>query len=62
MIYTQAKVLVGKVEDVFGNMDTPGICIIPDKQSGVQTSSFKAGDKVSHLININRDILFPFLF
>merc|ERR1711957_776489 len=44
-IYTKDKVLVGKVEDVFGNMDTPGICVIPDKQSGVQCSSFKAGDK-----------------
>lgn len=60
-IYTKDKVLVGKVEDVFGNMDTPGICVIPDKQSGVQSTSFKAGDKVSHL-TINRDILSPFLF
>ena len=47
MVYNQQKQLIGKVEDVFGNMNTPGICVVPDKHSGVQGSSFKAGDKVS---------------
>jgi hypothetical protein len=42
-------------------MDTPGICIIADKQSGVQCTSFKTGDKVSHL-TLFRDTFSPFLF
>ena len=47
MIYTQAKAEIGKVEDVFGTTESPGLCIQPSKNGGVQASSFKEGDKVS---------------
>ena len=47
MIYTENKQLIGKVDDVFGPMQAPGILVVPDKNSGVKASSFKAGDKVS---------------
>ena len=39
--------LIGKVDDVFGPKDAPGIAVIPEKNSGVQADSFKKGDKVS---------------
>lgn len=47
-MYTADKKFVGKIDDVFGNMNTPGIVIKPDQGSGIQASSFKEGDKVSH--------------
>ena len=47
MIYTEKKQLIGKVDDVFGTMTAPGIAVTQDANSGVQASSFKAGDKVS---------------
>ena len=47
MIYNQAKQLIGKVDDVFGPKDAPGIAVNPDKASGVQATSYKKGDKVS---------------
>lgn len=47
MIYTENKVLIGKVDDVFGPKDAPGIAVNPDTNSGVQATSYKAGDKVS---------------
>jgi H/ACA ribonucleoprotein complex subunit 1 len=47
MIYTADKKLIGKVDDVFGPMSAPGVQVTPDKNSGVQSSSFKKGDKVS---------------
>ena len=50
MIYTENKQLIGKVDDVFGPMHTPGIAVIPDANSGIKSSSFKAGDKVSNSI------------
>ena len=46
-VYNANKKLIGKIDDVFGNMNTPGLCIKPDTHSGVAASSFKAGDKVS---------------
>lgn len=49
MIYTENKQLIGKVDDVFGPMHTPGIAVIPDANSGIKSSSFKAGDKVRQL-------------
>lgn len=48
-IFTQNKSLIGKVEDVFGPMHSPGICVKLDANSGVKAESFKAGDKVSTL-------------
>ena len=47
MIYNENKQLIGKVDDVFGPMSAPGIFVVPDKNSGIKASSFKAGDKVS---------------
>jgi rRNA processing protein Gar1 len=47
MIYTEDKKLIGKIDDVFGPMSAPGIAVVPDKNSGVQASGFKKGDKVS---------------
>ena len=35
------------VDDVFGPLQAPGVLVVPDKNSGVKASSFKAGDKVS---------------
>jgi len=55
MIYTADKKLIGKVDDVFGPMSAPGVQVTPDKNSGVQASSFKKGDKVSFEIHITRD-------
>jgi len=46
-IFTEKKALIGKVNDVFGPMHSPGIAITPDQASGVKASSFKEGDKVS---------------
>ena len=46
-IYTENKQLIGKIDDVFGPMQSPGIVVVPDANSGVKASSFKAGDKVS---------------
>ena len=46
-IFTEKKVLIGKVDDVFGPKDAPGIAVVPEKNSGVQADSFKKGDKVS---------------
>jgi len=43
-IFTQNKTLIGKVEDVFGPMHSPGICVKLDANSGVKADSFKAGD------------------
>jgi H/ACA ribonucleoprotein complex subunit 1 len=56
-IYFADKKMIGKVDDVFGPMSAPGIQITPDKNSGVQASSFKKGDKVSFEthITIHRD-------
>ena len=51
MVYTNDKKLVGKVDDVFGPMSAPGVQVIPDKNSGVQASAFKKGDKVSFEIH-----------
>ena len=51
MIYTADKKLIGKVDDVFGPMANPGVSLTPDKNSGVQASSFKKGDKVSFVNN-----------
>jgi rRNA processing protein Gar1 len=47
MIYNENKTLIGKVDDVFGPMHTPGICVKTDANSGVKAESFKKGDKVS---------------
>ena len=47
MIWTENKVLIGKVDDVFGPKQQPGIAVNPDTASGVKAESFKAGDKVS---------------
>ena len=47
MIYNANKQMIGKVEDVFGPMHSPGICIKADTNSGVKAESFKSGDKVS---------------
>ena len=44
-IYFENKTLIGKVDDVFGNVKSPGIAIKPVE--GVKGESFKAGDKVS---------------
>ena len=46
-IYLQNKNKVGKVDDVFGQLNGSGIAIKPD--DGVKAESFKAGDKVSTL-------------
>jgi len=46
MIYTENKQLVGKVNDVFGVMATPGIAVTPDANSGITGKSFKSGDKL----------------
>ena len=43
-IYLQNKNKVGKVDDVFGQLNKSGIAIKPDE--GVKAESFKAGDKV----------------
>lgn len=43
-IYLLNKNKVGKVDDVFGLMSTPGIAIQPDE--GVKAESFKVGDKL----------------
>ena len=43
-IYMQNKNLIGKVDDVYGPVSAPGICIKPIE--GVKGESFKAGDKV----------------
>ena len=48
-IYNENKQVIGKVNDVFGPMHSPGIAVTPDANSGVQATSFKAGDKVSQL-------------
>lgn len=54
MIYTANKQLIGKVEDVFGPMHSPGLCVKTDSNSGVKAESFKSGDKVSvHSISIS---------
>ena len=45
-IYFENKTLIGKVDDVFGNVKAPGIAIKPVE--GVKGESFKAGDKVSN--------------
>ena len=47
MIYTENKQLIGKVDDVFGPKNQPGIAVNPDTNSGVKAESFKAGDIVS---------------
>ena len=47
MVYTANKQLIGKVDDVFGPMHSPGICVKIDGNAGVKAESFKAGDKVS---------------
>ncbi len=44
-IYLQNKNKVGKVDDVFGQLNKSGIAVKPDE--GVKAESFKAGDKVS---------------
>mmetsp|Transcript_21975 Transcript_21975/g.25728 ORF Transcript_21975/g.25728 Transcript_21975/m.25728 type:complete len:124 (+) Transcript_21975:17-388(+) len=46
-IWTENKQLIGKVDDVFGPKNQPGIAVNPDTNSGVKAESFKAGDKVS---------------
>jgi len=46
-IFTEKKALIGKVDDVFGPMHSPGIAIKPDQASGIQSFGFKEGDKVS---------------
>ena len=43
-IYLQNKNRIGKVDDVFGQLNKSGIAIKPDE--GVKAESFKAGDKV----------------
>ena len=43
-IYLQNKNKIGKVDDVFGPMNKPGLAIKPDE--GVKAESFKAGDKL----------------
>lgn len=51
-IYLQNKNKIGKVDDVFGPMDKPGIAIQPDE--GIKAESFKKGDlvKLSNLMNL----------
>ena len=46
-IYNEQKQEIGKVDDVFGQKDAPGIAVNPNTQSGIQATSYKAGDKVS---------------
>ena len=46
-IYNEQKQEIGKVDDVFGQKDNPGIAVAPLTQSGIQATSYKAGDKVS---------------
>ena len=46
-IYNEQKQEIGKVDDVFGQKDSPGIAVNPNTQSGIQATSYKAGDKVS---------------
>ena len=46
-IWTENKQLIGKVDDVFGPKNQPGIAVNADANSGVKAESFKAGDKVS---------------
>ena len=46
-IYNEQKQEIGKVDDVFGQKDSPGIAVTPNTQSGIQATSYKAGDKVS---------------
>ena len=41
--------MIGRIDDVFGPMQAPGIVVVPDANSGVKASSFKEGDKVSDL-------------
>ena len=43
-IYMENKTLIGKVDDVFGPVEAPGIAIKP--ADGVKGASFKPGDKV----------------
>ena len=43
-IYLQNKNKIGKVDDVFGPMNKPGLAIKPDE--GVKAESFKQGDKL----------------
>lgn len=43
-IYLENKNKIGKVDDVFGPMDAPGIAVVVD--DGIKGDSFKAGDKV----------------
>lgn len=43
-IYLLNKNKIGKVDDVFGPMNKPGLAIKPDE--GVKAESFKAGDKL----------------
>eukprot|EP00351_Strombidinopsis_sp_SopsisLIS2011_P003621 CAMPEP_0116882102 /NCGR_PEP_ID=MMETSP0463-20121206/14266_1 /TAXON_ID=181622 /ORGANISM="Strombidinopsis sp, Strain SopsisLIS2011" /LENGTH=203 /DNA_ID=CAMNT_0004534815 /DNA_START=24 /DNA_END=636 /DNA_ORIENTATION=+ len=45
-IFTEKKALIGKVDDVFGPMHSPGIAIKPDQASGIQSFGFKEGDKL----------------
>ena len=47
MIWTENKQLIGKVDDVFGPKNGPGIAVNPDTNTGVKAESFKIGDKVS---------------
>ena len=47
-IYFENKTLIGKVDDVFGNVKQPGIAIKPVE--GVKGESFKVGDKVSSFL------------
>lgn len=47
MVFTSNKQLIGKVDDVFGPMAAPGICVKVDANAGVKADSFKSGDKVS---------------
>ena len=46
-IWTENKQLIGKVDDVFGPKNQPGIAVTTDANSGVKAESFKTGDKVS---------------
>jgi len=47
-IYLENKRKVGLVDDVFGQISSPGIAIQPEE--GVNPESFKDGDKVGHPI------------
>jgi H/ACA ribonucleoprotein complex subunit 1 len=43
-IYLQNKNKIGKIDDIFGAINSGGIAIKPDE--GVKADGFKAGDKV----------------